>query len=72
MDPHKIGDVPTMKMISDRFSDSSYRSARANMNFQIAVALACLLDTRMSLICTSSRICLDTKLLLDKIFIRVW
>ena len=39
------------------------------MNFQIAVALACFAQARMSLICTSSCICLDTKLLLDKIFI---
>ena len=39
------------------------------MNFQNAVALACLLDIRMSLICTSSRICLGTTSLLDKIFI---
>ena len=39
------------------------RSTEASMNFQIVVALACLLDIRMSLICTSSRICLGTKLL---------
>ena len=39
------------------------------MNFQIAVALACFVQGRMSLICTSSRICMDTELLLDKIFI---
>ena len=44
-------------------------SAGANVNFQIAVALACLLDIRMSLICTSSCICLGTKSLLDRIFI---
>ena len=39
------------------------------MNLHIVVALACLLDIRMSLICTSSRICLGIKSLLDKILI---
>ena len=48
------------KIISDQprpQTDFQTDSAAANVNFQIAAALACLLDIRMSLICTSSRIC---------------
>ena len=54
-----IGEVPTIKISSDRrakeSSGSSY-SCRAHLNFQTAVALACLHNIRMSLVCTSSPI----------------
>ena len=36
------GEVPTIKIISDK-RDLSVRRRRANVNFQITVALACLL-----------------------------
>ena len=57
-----------MKIISDKrdLSVRQFLGTGANVNFQIAVALACLLDIRI--IYTSSCICLGTKLQLDKIF----
>ena len=53
---------PTMKIISDKIDLSVRQFLRtgANVNFQIASALACLLDIRI--IYTSSCICLGTKL----------
>ena len=43
-----------MKIISDKRDLRQFLGTGANVNFQIAVALACLLDIRMSFICTSS------------------
>ena len=64
---HTIGEVPTMKIIETR-PQTDFQTG-AYMNFQTAAALACFVQGTMSLICTSSRICMVTKLLLDKIFI---
>ena len=52
----------SMKIISDKRDLRVGQLLRTNMNFQIAVALACVLDIRISFIYTSSCICLGTKL----------
>ena len=62
-----------MKIISDcnlrQKRTQSRTVAGANVNFHIAVVLACLLNIRISFMYTSSCICLGNKLQLDKIFI---